>query len=296
MISKKKNFFKVTIFIGIALLTFITINNVRAQQTDSNNGQQQAQNSNNNQPTGRIDYGQLLDESPKENQKSYEDTLYKVTIDTFEDGGNYSVSIPSDFGIATVLERNGAPNGLKKEGDQQGIREVNPDQNTAVPSGRKSDLNPSQYFVNGPDPKKSILGVKTDFFAGRKYSWVRIDAISPTKLTGLVKGFEVWVAGRNINHELFVIVEDAYHVERLISAGTLNFPDWRRITVQVPSYIPQENYHDSDSNGLTFKGFIVKFNLRDSYGKYYIYFDNLAAEVSRYKEETLSPDNPKDNW
>jgi hypothetical protein len=25
-------------------------------------------------------------------------------------------------------------------------------------------------------------------------------------------------------------------------------------------------------------------------------FDNLAAEVSRYKEETLSPDNPKDNW
>lgn len=297
MLSTKKLFKFCILFFSMAFLSTIA----KAQNTNDTQPQQNqqtasnAENQSSNKGIGRIDYGQLLDESPNKETKSYEDTLYKVVIDTFEEGGNWMANVPMDVGLVTLLQRKGVPLALKNEKDTT-AKEVNPAQNTAIPAGRNSDLNPSSYFVNEPDPKQYILGVKTNFFGNRQVSWLRIDAISPTKLTGIVKGFEVWVTGRNVNHTLYILVEDVNGKEQAIEVGTLNFSGWRKLTVQVPSYIAQENPRLTAEEGLTFKGFGVKFNLLESYGNYFIYFDNLAAEVSRYKQENLNLDDPRDNW
>ena len=43
-------------------------------------------------------------------------------------------------------------------------------------------------------------------------------------------------------------------------------------------------------------GIHVKVDPRDSYGKYYIYFDQLMAKTDMYLETYREEDDPLDTW
>ncbi len=214
-------------------------------------------------------------------------SLYLITVDTFEEVGEWTINIPEDQGIATTRRVLGAPLALKK----QGKKEVK-----VPPKYRKPDgVYERKYYRPYTDNKKYILGAKVNFYK-RGHNWFSIHHNRPIRLDGIVKAFEVWVCGREKQHTLYIIVEDLFGKELLIKMDKLNFLGWKRLKVTVPLYVVQDNYRFTSKRGLKFKGFFIKVDPLESYGKYYVYFDNLVAEVDRFKEESRNVRDPIDNW
>ncbi len=277
--------FKFLSIFTIFLISEILVSQFFGQDAATNNTQQE-NNTTTSQFPNRIDYGQLEDETTLYSNQNYEDSLYKLTLFNFEKIGEWSVFMPRDYGHAYIDEKPGAPLRL--------LKETNQEVQTISSSSDEKSSQGNAYFEIAKDPKKQILGLKVNFFSGRRDAWVKISPPHKVFLEGEVQGFEVWVAGRGIPHNLYVLVEDLNGKERLISLGKLNFQGWRRLSARVPETILQEDFRQSPKRGLTFQGIVVDFNLEDAFGSYYFYMDNLAVEVSRYKEEALRTDNPND--
>ena len=217
----------------------------------------------------------------------------KIVVDTFEEAGSWYSAMPNDQGIIKSRRILGAPMALKK----QGAKDVKvPPRAAKPPKFRKEDgTYQKEYFLPYSDKRKYILGIRVDF-QKRGNNWFAIYPYRPITLEGVVKSFEVWVCGRNKDHKLAIIVEDINGNEQLIPLGKLNFLGWKKLTVNVPDGITQFDYRFSHKRGLVFKGFVINCNPVESYGKYYIYFDNLSAEVSRFWEEYQDQKDPVDTW
>jgi len=220
-------------------------------------------------------------------------SLYRVVVDTFEEAGEWYASMPGDQGLAVSRRHLGAPAALKKEGAKD--VSVPPDK-ASPPRERKADGSyQSTYYPPYKDEKKYILGVRVDFFK-RGHNWFAVYPYRPVKLEGVVKSFELWVCGRQKSHSLSIIIDDAFGKEHVIPMGKLNFLGWKRMFVNVPEGVIQYDYRFSEKRGITFKGLLIQTNPLESYGKYYIYFDNLTAEISRFWEEYRDQKDPVDNW
>lgn len=221
--------------------------------------------------------------------------LYKVMVDTFEEAGEWYAKMPSDQGIVISRRQVGAPKALSKEGPQGEVKTA-PRGEQNPPEFRKEDgTYQDKYYLPAADNRKYVLGVRVDF-QKRGNNWFAVYPYRPIRLEGVVKSFEVWVAGRQKTHKLFIIVEDVYGDEKLIPMGKLNFLGWKRMYVNVPDQITQFDYKITNRRGLVFKGFMVECSPLESWGKYYIYFDNLTAEVSRFWEEYQDQRDPMDTW
>ncbi len=235
----------------------------------------------------------LDDEAKKTKDLLGENTskaLYKITVDTFEGAGEWYAKMPNDQGLIQSRRLLGAPLALKKQGATDTKVPPRP------PKYRKDDGSyQKEYYVPYKDERKYILGVRVDF-QKRGKNWFAIYPYRPIRLKGVVKAFEVWVCGRQKNHELYLLLDDAFGNEKIVKMGKLNFLGWKRMYVHVPDRIVQYDYRFSDQRGLTFKGFVVKCDPIESYGQYYIYFDNLVAEVSRFWEEYRDQKDPVDTW
>ena len=64
----------------------------------------------------------------------------------------------------------------------------------------------------------------------------------------------------------------------------------------MPANVKQEDFRGQVEHGISFTGIFIKVDPRDSYGKYYIYFDNLVAKTDMYLETYREEDDPIDNW
>ena len=71
------------------------------------------------------------------------------------------------------------------------------------------------------------------------------------------------------------MVLDYYARPINIKVGTLNFLGWQKLTTIIPPDIVQDEYHYNEMEGLTFIGLLVETNPSESYGTYYIYFDEF---------------------
>lgn len=195
--------------------------------------------------------------------------LQEVSITRFEDPGFWEVHIPIDAGIITHRRLQGEP--ADKE---------------PIPAEEEAGIEVVDDYV---------IGVKASFFR-RGNTTISIEPSRPLQVPGIVKTLSVWVVGRNFNHELSVVVADYFGNRLVLPMGTLNFSGWKQLTVAVPPSIEQRSPHYHTQTGLQVLGFVIEPNLLETFGTYYVYFDDMRAVTDLFAEESRDPDDMVDSW
>lgn len=200
---------------------------------------------------------------------SSQQRLKEKSISKFEDPGFWKVSIPLDHGIVTYRRFEGAP------------------------ADKKAIEDEAQAGIVEDD--KFALGIKAEFF-GRTNTSISIEPIRPLAVPGISKLISVWVVGRNFNHNLKVVVEDNFGKRLVLPMGKLNFSGWKKLTVAVPPSLDQRNPHYNNRLGIKILGFVIEPELTETYGSYFVYFDDLRVVTDLFAEENRDPDDMADNW
>lgn len=202
--------------------------------------------------------------------------LKEVSVDKFENEGTWKTYISSDQGII-----------------QGKLFDGNPMNKEPIEDEAEMDI---------PDSK--VFGAKISFYR-RGVNSFTIKAAKPLPIEGITKTVSVWVIGRSIPHKLNLIVEDYFGQKYELYVGKLNHAGWKLMTVAIPpqgvqgemgSGIVQRNNHYGKNMGLKVVGFKIDCDLDESYGNYYIYFDDLRAVTDLYEIEMTDPDDMDDNW
>lgn len=195
--------------------------------------------------------------------------LKEVSVAKFEDAGFWYGMMPADEGILTVRRFEGSPLDKQPIEDEEvfGIEEAD------------------EY----------VLGTKVSFYR-RGVASFGIKPVRPIPIEGITKTISMWVAGRNTNHVLELMVEDHFGNTALINMGKLNFSGWKKITITIPPNIKQRDYHYNNKMGILITGFNINCNIDETYGNYYIYFDDLRAVTDLFAEENRDLDDMNDSW
>lgn len=200
--------------------------------------------------------------------------LKEVSVDKFESAGFWDAKMSTDEGYAVARLFEGAPAGK-----------------TPIPEEQNLNL-----------PDKYVLGTRVDYLR-RGYSSFTIVPTRPIPIEGVTKTISVWVAGRNYNHVLKILVEDFFGREYELFMGKLNFQGWKKLTVAIPPQGPdgktgivQRNYHFTTNSGVKVIGFKVECDPEEAFGSYYIYFDDLRAVTDLFAEDSRDPDDMVDSW
>jgi hypothetical protein len=159
------------------------------------------------------------------------------------------------------------------------------------PAGKQAI--PEEEGLNIPD--RYVLGARIDFLR-RGYSTFILTPEHPISVEGITKTLSIWVAGRNYNHELKIMLQDFFGRPFELSMGKLNFQGWKQLIVAVPPYIVQRDYHYSNHLGIKIVGLKVECDPADTSGVYYVYFDDLRAVTDLFAENTRDPDDMEDAW
>jgi hypothetical protein len=195
--------------------------------------------------------------------------LKEVSITKFEDPGFWKAAVPSDQGLVTVRRFDGSPAAktpLKDETDI-GIKE----------------------------PDKYVLGVKVEFYR-RAAVDISVIPARPLGVEGVAKTVSVWVAGRNYNHQLKLMVEDMEGRDAVLTMGKLNFSGWKRLTVAIPPTLEQRSKHYNNRMGIKIKGFLIECDMMETYGSYFMYFDDLRTVTDLFAETNRDADDMLDTW
>ena len=195
--------------------------------------------------------------------------LQEVSVTRFEDPGFWRVSVPSDQGIITHRRFEGEPAGKEP-----------------IVAEEEAGIEPSDRYV---------LGVKTTFYR-RGSTSISIRPIRPLPIPGITKTLSMWVVGRNFNHDLYVEVQDYFGNYNVIYMGRLNFSGWKQLSAPIPPTLEQRNMHYQDQTGLQVIGFVIEPALAETFGSYYVYFDDLRAITDLFPEESRDPDDMLDAW
>jgi hypothetical protein len=193
--------------------------------------------------------------------------LVEISVAKFEDAAFWGDSMPLDMGIASLRRFEGGPAAKKPI------------------EAEKALALPDQY----------VLGGKVQFFK-RAVNEAFFFPVRPLPIEGITKTISVWVVGRNYNHVLKAVVADYFNQRREITFGKLNFMGWKQLTAAVPPRIVQDEYHFANQRGLKLLGFKIEFDMMESYGSYYVYFDDLRATTDLFAESYRDKDDMPDGW
>ncbi len=193
--------------------------------------------------------------------------LVEISVAKFEDAAFWGDSMPLDMGISVLRRFEGGPAAKK-------------------PIEREKNLGLQDRYV---------LGGKVMFFK-RAANEAFFFPVRPLPIEGITKTLSVWVVGRNYNHVLKAVVADYFNQRREITFGKLNFMGWKQLTAAVPPRIVQDEYHFTNQRGLKLLGFKIEFDMMESYGTYYIYFDDLRATTDLFAETYRDKDDMPDGW
>ena len=191
--------------------------------------------------------------------------LADVPITHFEDADTWTSSMPVDQGIILSMRRKGKP--------------------LEMP-----DTDPNDGVAN-----ESVLGVKVAFNQ-RSHAYFSMRPQRPIKIPGITKAVSVWVCGRSFKHRLYAHLIDYKGSEMIVDMGLLDFAGWKKVSVAIPVTIEQEEYHWVDWRGVSFAGLSIRTDPEESYGVYYVYFDELRAITDVYQEENRDEDDMEDGW
>jgi hypothetical protein len=200
--------------------------------------------------------------------------LKEISVDKFEHEGFWRVTMSTDEGYTTARLFEGSPA-------------------AKVPI-------PEEEGLNIPD--RYVLGVRVDFLR-RGTNSIRVYPARPLPIEGITKTVSVWVAGRNFNHTLHLLLDDAFGRQFELFMGRLNFQGWKRLTVAIPPQAPdglrgivQRNYHFVNMMGIRITGFRIDCDMMEAYGSYYVYFDDLRAVTDLFAEDLRDADDMSDMW
>ena len=195
--------------------------------------------------------------------------LQEISVNRFEDPGFWLSSIAADKGLIMHRRVAGGP------ADKQ-----------PIPAEADAGIEPVDDYV---------IGIRTDFYR-RGSATVSLRPVRPIAIPGIVKTLSVWVVGRNFNHRLSIVLEDYFGNVNVLPMGRLNFSGWKQLTVAVPPTLMQRNPHYNTETGLRIRGFVIDTAIEETYGTYYVYFDDLRAVTDLFAEESRDPDDMVDNW
>jgi hypothetical protein len=195
--------------------------------------------------------------------------LVEVSISKLEDAAFWNGEMALDDGIVTLRSLPGSPAAKKPaEGDVQNR-------------------------INEQDTR--VLGVRVDFYHRGVISFA-VHPTAPIPVAGISKTISVWVAGRNFNHTLKVLLEDYFGRHMELTVGKLTFMGWKKLTVAVPPSITQTDYHFTYKDGIKITGFKIECDPLEAMGTYYIYFDDIRVVTDLFGEERRDADDMTDGW
>lgn len=232
-----------------------------------------AQASGGDTPTGGTDTEVGTPTADSIGVDSAQQRLVDVSVTKFEDAGFWYSAMPSDLGFVSIRRRNGEP-GAKADLDKDRI-----DNETSA----------------GAPVGKYVLGVKVKFYK-RALSSFSIFPVRPFAIPGKAKTLSMWAIGRNFNHVIKILVEDYHGKIHELTMSKLNFLGWKKLTVAIPPTIVQDDYHFTTRMGIKFIGLKVYCDLMESYGTFYVYFDDLSAVTDLFEEENRDEDDVSDDW
>ncbi|MCH5294741.1 MAG: flagellar filament protein FlaA [Treponema sp.] len=199
--------------------------------------------------------------------------LREVSVDRFEREGSWNVRISPDFGVISGRLFDGSPAG-------------------------KEPLNDAD---NKEIEDSKVLGVKVEFFRRGVNSFF-VTAARPLPIEGVTKTVSVWVCGRNMAHQMWLLVQDYNGNNFEIWLGSLEFAGWKKLTTAIPPSpdgehgIIQTDTHNGDRPGLRIVGFRIDCNPMEARGTYYMYLDDLRAVTDLYDVENRDEDDMSDAW
>ncbi len=202
---------------------------------------------------------------------SAKQALKEVSVDRFELEGSWNASISPDFGVISSRLFEGSP--MAKE--------------------------PLKGEEDAPDT--NVLGVKVEFFR-RGVNSFYIRSSRPIPIEGVTKTISLWVAGRNMDHQMYVLVQDYNGNNFELYLGNLGFSGWKKMTVAVPPTpdgehgIIQSSAYNGVKPGLRIVGFRIDCNPVLARGTYYLYLDDLRAVTDLYDIENRDQDDMNDDW
>ncbi len=195
--------------------------------------------------------------------------LKEVSVSKFEDAGFWYGMMPADEGIISVRRLEGSP--LDK---------------VPIEAEEESGI---------VEEDKYVLGVKVSFYR-RGVASFGIKPVRPIPIEGITKTISLWIAGRNANHVLNLVISDHFGNIAVLNMGKLNFAGWKKITVTIPPNIVQRDYHYNNKMGILIKGFNIECDIDETYGNYYIYFDDIRAVSDLFDEDNRDLDDMNDSW
>ncbi len=200
---------------------------------------------------------------------SAQQDLKEISINKFEDAGFWNSNMPGDQGLTELRRLPGGP--LDKE---------------PIPGEAETGIE---------EEDKYVLGLKVSYYR-RGLNTFTLYPVRPMPVEGISKTLSVWVVGRNMNHMLTIIISDYFGNRAEITLGKLNFSGWKKLTVAVPPSIVQRDFHYGDRMGIKVMGFQVETDPVESFGTYYIYFDDLRAMTDLFAENSRDVDDIADVW
>jgi hypothetical protein len=205
---------------------------------------------------------------------SAQQQLKEVSVDKFEAEGFWFSHMSSDEGYTSSKLFVGGPSGKEPIPEEEGM--------------------------NIPD--QHVFGTRVDYLR-RGYNSFTIRPVRPIPIEGITKTVSVWVAGRNFNHDLVLLIQDYFGRNYEIYVGKLNFQGWKKMTVAIPPQstdgvngVIQRSYHYNNQMGIKIMGFRIDCDPLEAYGNYYIYFDDLRAVTDLFAENNRDPDDMPDGW
>ena len=196
--------------------------------------------------------------------------LQEVSVSRFEDPGFWNVFIPIDQGIISHRRLPGGP------------RDKEP-----IEAELEAGIEAQDDFV---------LGVKTEFFPPRSDTSIFVESRRPLAVPGIAKTISVWVVGRNFNHRLHVVLRDQFGTQLQLYMGRLNFSGWKQLTVAIPPTVNQQSAHYQSQSGIEIIGFLIEPDLLQTFGQYYVYFDDLRVLTDLFSEQSRDVDDMVDSW
>jgi hypothetical protein len=205
--------------------------------------------------------------------ESARQALEEVSVDLMEREGSWNSRISSDVGVISGRLFEGGP-------------------------AAKEPLNDAG---NQDLEDTHVYGAKVEFFHRGVNSFF-ITAARPIAIEGITKTVSVWVAGRNQNHTLTLLVQDYFGNNFELYMGTLAFSGWKKMTVAVPPSpdgkrgIIQTSAFFGDRPGLSIVGFRIDCDPETAFGTYYFYIDDIRAVTDLYTIKNRDADDMIDNW
>ncbi|MCL2294725.1 MAG: flagellar filament outer layer protein FlaA [Spirochaetes bacterium] len=200
---------------------------------------------------------------------SAQQRLREISVTKFNNDGFFRTAMSRDAGFITMRRHRGGPLGK-------------------IPIEAEARLGIEEEDIY-------VLGLRVNFDRRGVHTFA-VMPVRPIPIPGITKTLSVWVVGRNTNHMLSIMLLDQHGQPKELTMGRLNFSGWRQMTVAVPPEISQRNHRHPSLGGLSWAGFRVVCDLVDTWGSYFIYFDDLRAVTDLFAEESRDIDDMVDGW